>query len=197
MINHIEGKIVSLTPTDVVLDCNGMGYFLNISLNTYTAIAGKEKAILLVHVSVNQMDYTQVAYGFIAESERTLFRQLISVSGVGAASARMFLSSYSPEELVNHIVSGNVPALKKVKGIGDKSAQRIVVDLRDKMAKVNNLPQIFSGSNNKTREEALLALVMLGFVRNQAEKAVDKVLQQSNSQELSVEEIIKQALKTL
>jgi Holliday junction DNA helicase RuvA len=200
MINHLEGKLVEITPTYVVIDCNGVGYVLNISLHTFTAIGNLKSVKLLTHVSVNQMDYSQVAYGFIDEDERTIFRHLISVSGVGAASARMCLSSYGPSEIVQRISSGDVAALKKVKGIGDKTAQRIIVDLRDKMNKASG---IATGSinlnfgNNKVREEALIALVMLGFVRNQAEKAVDKAIAGISAEDLSVEMLIKQALKTL
>lgn len=200
MIHHLEGNLVEITPTYVVMDCHGIGYTLNISLHTYSAIGDKKALRLLTHISVNQMDYSQVAYGFIDEDERTLFRHLLSVSGVGAASARMCLSTYSPAELVSRIISGDVAAVRKVKGIGEKTAQRIIVDLKDKLQKSSGLPaggMSINFGNNKIREEALIALGMLGFVRNQAEKAVDKALSAISSSELTVELLIKQALKTL
>jgi Holliday junction DNA helicase RuvA len=198
MLHFLEGKIEELTPTYVVLNCSGTGYLLNISLHTYTSLLQKKEVRLMVQVTVNQMDYSQTAYGFFTEEERILFKHLISVSGVGASSARMCISSYPPGELVQLIITGNAGALKKVKGIGEKTAQRIIVDLKDKLSKgsgIENL-QISLSGGNKNREEALLALVMLGFVRMQAEKAVDKAMQSANG-DLSVEELIKQALKTL
>jgi Holliday junction DNA helicase RuvA len=136
MLNHIEGKLLEKSPTHVVIDCNGMGYTLNISLNTYSKIQQVNNQVkLLTHVSVNQNDFTQTGFGFFEESERVLFKQLISVSGVGSAAARMFLSSYNPLELTQHIINGNVAALKNVKGIGEKTAQRIIVDLKNKVGK--------------------------------------------------------------
>jgi Holliday junction DNA helicase RuvA len=198
MLHFLEGKIEELTPTYVVLNCSGTGYLLHISLNTYTPLLQKKEVRLLTQVTVNQMDYSQTAFGFLTEDERMLFKHLISVSGVGASSARMCISSYAPSELVQLIVSGNAGALKKVKGIGEKTAQRIIVDLKDKLSKAGGgeLAQISLTGGNKNREEALMALVMLGFVRNQAEKAVDKAMQSAQA-DLSVEELIKQALKTL
>jgi Holliday junction DNA helicase RuvA len=198
MLHFLEGKIEELTPTYVILNCSGTGYFLNISLNTYTPLLHKKEVRLLTQVTVNQMDYSQTAYGFLTEDERMLFRHLISVSGVGASSARMCISSYPPSELIQLIISGNSAALKKVKGIGDKTAQRIIVDLRDKLSKMpgGESTNFLNSGGNKNREEALMALVMLGFVRNQAEKAVDKAIQTAQ-EDLSVEELIKQALKAL
>lgn len=198
MLHFLEGKIEEITPTYVVLNCSGTGYLLHITLNTYTPLLQKKETRLLTQVTVNQMDYTQTAYGFLTEEERMLFRHLISVSGVGASSARMCLSSYAPGELIQLIISGNAGALRKVKGIGEKTAQRIIVDLKDKLSKTTGTAsiQISLTGGNKNREEALMALVMLGFVRNQAEKAVDKAMQTAQG-DLSVEELIKQALKTL
>jgi Holliday junction DNA helicase RuvA len=197
MLNHIEGKLLEKSPTHVVIDCNGMGYMLNISLNTYSKIQQVNNPVkLLTHVSVNQNDFTQTAFGFFEESERVLFRQLISVSGVGSAAARMFLSSYNPLELTQHIINGNVGALKNVKGIGEKTAQRIIVDLKDKVGKNETLPDFTFNPNNKLKEEALSALVMLGFVRNTAEKAVDKAIATLGAN-AAVEDVIKLALKSL
>ena len=197
MLNHIEGKLIEKSPAHVVIDCNGMGYTLNISLNTYSKLHKvDEKVKLLTHVSVNQNDFTQTGFGFFEESERVLFRQLISVSGVGSAAARMFLSSYNPLELTQHIINGNVGALKNVKGIGEKTAQRIIVDLKAKVGKNQALPDFSFNPHNKMREEALSALVMLGFVKNTAEKAVDKAIAQLDNN-AAVEDIIKVALKSL
>ena len=197
MLNHIEGKLLEKSPTHIVIDCNGMGYMLNISLNTYSKIQQVNNPVkLLTHVSVNQNDFTQTAFGFFEESERVLFRQLISVSGVGSAAARMFLSSYNPLELTQHIINGNVGALKNVKGIGEKTAQRIIVDLKNKVGKNETLPDFTFNPNNKLKEEALSALVMLGFVRNTAEKAVDKAIATLGAN-AAVEDVIKLALKSL
>lgn len=197
MLNHIEGKLLEKSPTHVVIDCNGMGYMLNISLNTYSKIQQVNNPVkLLTHVSVNQNDFTQTAFGFFEESERVLFRQLISVSGVGSAAARIFLSSYNPLELTQHIINGNVGALKNVKGIGEKTAQRIIVDLKNKVGKNETLPDFTFNPNNKLKEEALSALVMLGFVRNTAEKAVDKAIATLGAN-AAVEDVIKLALKSL
>ncbi len=197
MLNHIVGTLVEKSPTHIVIDCNGMGYILNISLNTYSKIPEINNSIkLLTHISINQNDFTQTAFGFFEESERQLFRQLISVSGVGSGAARMFLSSYNPLELTQHIINGNVGALKNVKGIGEKTAQRIIVDLKAKVGKNENLPDFTFNPNNKIKQEALTALIMLGFVKNTAEKAVDKAIAQLSTA-AAVEDIIKTALKSL
>ena len=201
MIYSIEGRLVELNPAYAVIECSGIAYQLHISLYTFEKLGGKKEARLLVHTSVNQNDFSTTAYGFIEEEERILFRQLLSVSGVGAGSARMCLSSYPPSELVSRIAGGDVPALKRVKGIGEKTAQRIIVDLKDKIGKASGIQTFTSEKNtgigyNKTREEALGALVILGFARNQAEKAVDRCISAAGAEQ-PVEEIIKQALKHL
>ncbi|MCC6252974.1 MAG: Holliday junction branch migration protein RuvA [Bacteroidia bacterium] len=197
MLNHIEGLLVEKSPTHIVIDCNGLGFFLNISLNTYSKLPkSNEKVKLLTHISTNQNDFSQTAFGFIDESERNIFTQLISVSGVGPGAARMFLSTYDPLELTQHIINENVAALKSVKGIGEKTAQRIIVDLRGKFGKTDLHPNFSTLSNNKTKEEALSALVMLGFVKNVAEKVVDKSISQLGNN-ASVEDIIKNSLKSL
>ena len=197
MLNHIEGKLLDKSPAHVVIDCNGMGYMLNISLNTYSKLHQiNDRVKLLTHVSVNQNDFSQTAFGFFEESERVLFRQLISVSGVGSAAARMFLSSYNPLELTQHIINGNVGALKNVKGIGEKTAHRIILDLKSKVAKNEALPDFSFNPHNKMKEEALSALVMLGFVKTSAEKAVDKAIAQLGN-DAAVEAVIKTALKSL
>jgi Holliday junction DNA helicase RuvA len=195
MYNHFEGKLAVKTPTYAVLDCGGVGYQLNISLNTYSKIPDTGTCRLFAHLAVRED--ALVLFGFADEEERELFRQLISVSGVGAGTARMILSSLSPSEVVQAIHSGNVAALKSIKGIGEKSAQRIIIDLKGKFTSdhTTGSPLVFTG-DNKMREEALSALVMLGFAKNVAEKAVDKALK-SEGNALSVEHLLKLALKNL
>lgn len=195
MYNHFEGKIDVKTPTYAVIDCAGVGYLLNISLNTYSKIPDNGNCRLLSHLAVRED--AMVLYGFADEEEREVFRQLISVSGVGAGTARMILSSMTPAEVVSAIHSGNVAALKSIKGIGEKSAQRIIVDLKGKFGKdVSISPLQLSSASNKLRDEALSALVALGFARNMAEKAIDKALK-SEGNVVSVEHMIKLALKNL
>ncbi|MDQ3108938.1 MAG: Holliday junction branch migration protein RuvA [Bacteroidota bacterium] len=195
MYNHFEGKLAVKTPTYAVLDCGGVGYQLNISLNTFSKIPDTGTCRLFAHLAVRED--ALVLFGFADEEERELFRQLISVSGVGAGTARMILSSLTPSEIVQAIHSGNVAALKSIKGIGEKSAQRIIIDLKGKFTTDNfgGAPLVFTG-DNKMREEALSALVMLGFAKNVAEKAVDKALK-SEGNALSVEHLLKLALKNL
>lgn len=196
MITHIDGKLVEKTPTYAVIDCGGVGYFLNISLNTFSKIGTSERCKLFTHITVNTMDGTQTMYGFFEESERAMFRLLLSVSGVGAGAARLLLSSFGPSELQQVIVSSNVTGLRSVKGIGEKTAQRIIVDLKDKVLKEEIPASISFSPHNNIRNEALAALVMLGFVRHAAEKAIDKATN-SATQEMNVENTIKQALKFL
>jgi holliday junction DNA helicase RuvA len=195
MYNHFEGKIAVKTPTYAVIDCAGVGYLLNISLNTYSKIPDSGNCKLLSHLAVRED--AMVLYGFADDEEREVFRQLISVSGVGAGTARMILSSMTPAEVVSAIHSSNVSALKSIKGIGEKSAQRIIVDLKGKFGKdVSASPIQLSAAGNKQRDEALSALVALGFARNMAEKAIDKALK-SEGNVVSVEHMIKLALKNL
>lgn len=195
MYNHFEGRLTEKTPTYAVIECGGVGYLLHISLNTYTKLGAGEKARLFAHMAVREDAH--VLYGFAEEEERELFRHLISVSGVGPNTARMILSSLSSAEISGAILTGNVALLKGVKGIGEKSAQRIIVDLKDKLGKSENLPAAaFFAADNKLRDEALSALVMLGFARNMAEKAVDKVLR-AEGNVVSVEQLIKLSLKNL
>jgi Holliday junction DNA helicase RuvA len=194
MIAYIEGKLIEKTPTYAVIDCAGVGYHLNISLNTYSKLHEQKQCKLYAYLSIKEDAHT--LYGFYEESEKNLFLNLISVSGVGAGTARMILSALTPPEVYQAITSANVAALQKIKGIGSKSAQRIIVDLRDKLSKENPLAEILIPTNNKNKEEALSALIMLGFAKNTAEKALEKIMQ-SNSEELSVEQLIKSALKFL
>lgn len=193
MIAQIKGRLVEKTPTYVVIDCNGVGYQLNISLNTFSKIGNEENCLLFAHYVVREDAH--LLYGFKEKSERELFRQLISVSGVGSSTAIMILSSLSPDETKAAIVSGNVNTLKGVKGIGLKTAERIIIDLRDKVGKSEGNELFSMGSNNTIREEALSALVMLGFSKMPAEKALTKIMTETPN--LTVEELIKRTLKSL
>ena len=199
MITHIEGRLVEKNPTHAVIDCNGVGYHISITVNTYSKIGSSEKCKLLTHVIVSQMDNSQNMYGFFDEQERIAFRHLISVSGVGAGTARVLLSSLTPSEVQQAIASGNVSVFRSIKGIGEKTAQRIIVDLSGKMEKILNTGggEALNGGiiHNKTREEALKALLTLGFAKNVSEKAIDKTL--SSKPELSVDQVIKDILKNL
>ncbi len=194
MYEFIRGAIANLNPASVVIDNGGVGYFVNISLNTYSNINGKQEANLLIHQVVR--DDAHILYGFSEKQERDLFRNLISVSGVGPATAIMMLSSLNPDEIASAIVSGNVELLKTVKGIGIKTAQRIIIDLKDKLDKMaDSTQQILISSDNTLRNEALSALVMLGFVKKDAEKAVSKII--LDNPDATVEHVIKTALKRL
>jgi Holliday junction DNA helicase RuvA len=192
MINHINGKLVEKTPTNVVLECNGVGYFIHISLHTFDKIGNTETCKLLTHLSIKEDAHT--LYGFINEAERTLFRQLISVSGVGANTARLILSSMDPDGVAGAIAIADVSTLKGIKGIGEKTAQRIILELKGKVSKHTD-GIIFSASHNTSRDEALSALLMLGFNKGVVEKVLQKLI--TENQNASVEELVKLALKNL
>jgi len=193
MIDYITGRVTELNPAFAVVECNGIGYSINISLNTYAALDRAETCKILIHEAIREDAY--ILYGFADADERDLFRHLISVSGVGAGTARMVLSSMKPPDLRRAITEGDVNIIKAVKGIGLKTAQRIIVDLKDKIGKHTGSGEIIAFSDNTAREEALSALVMLGFARNSAAKAVDNLLKEERS--LPVEEIVRRALKLL
>ena len=193
MYEYLRGKIADSSPAHVVLDINGIGYFINISLNTYTQLSGKKEIMLYIHENIREDAFN--LYGFSDDTERVLFRHLISVSGIGSNTARMMLSSLAPDELNNAILTGNVSVLKAIKGIGAKTAQRIIVDLKDKLGKTSGDAKIFASLDNTTREESLSALVMLGFAKASARKVVDKILAAKPDE--TVENVIKQALKML
>jgi holliday junction DNA helicase RuvA len=197
MISFIQGKIVEKNPAFVVVETNGVGYGLSISLNTYSRLDGKDNAKLLVE-QVYVRDDNPKFYGFVEEDERELFRKLISVSGVGGSSALLMLSSLSPLEISGAINTANVTVLKSIKGIGEKTAQRIVVDLKGKLGKhEGGIASILSPVYNKNKEEALMALVMLGFGKPAAEKALEKATKQQGILTDNVEALVKAALKNI
>lgn len=194
MIAFIQGEIVLKTPTHVIIDTGGIGYQINISLNTYSKIQSLNNVKLYTYFHVKEDG--QLLFGFADETEKNVFIHLISISGVGPNTARMILSSMNPDEVQQAIVTENEVALQNIKGIGQKTAKRIILELKDKLSKSIGTPNIASFSHNTLREEALSALVMLGFVKSAAEKAIDRVLK-NQSGEINVEELIKQALKNL
>ncbi|REE16812.1 Holliday junction branch migration protein RuvA [Winogradskyella pacifica] len=193
MITHIEGKLVEKNPTDIVIDCNGVGYFINISLHTYSQIPDKEHIRLYTYLQVREDSHS--LYGFSSNVEREIFKLLISVSGIGTNTARTMLSSLSPDQVKEGIAGGDVALIQSVKGIGVKTAQRVILDLKDKVLKVYGIDELSAMPNNTHKDEALSALDVLGFNKKQSEKVVDKILQaQPDAQ---VEQIIKEALKNL
>ena len=194
MITQLQGKLVEKNPTNVVIDCNGVGYFVNISLNTYAALPEGEAIKLYTYLQIKEDAHT--LYGFLTKAEREVFVLLISVSGVGAGTARTMLSSLTAAQVRNAIVNGEIATIQSVKGIGAKTAQRVVLDLKDKMLKLQDFADAPISTVSTHKEEALAALEVLGFVRKQAEKVVDKIVQAA-PESLSVEDIIKQALKSL
>ena len=197
MIEYISGKLTTLTPTMAVIDNQGIGYGVEISLQTYDALTGKSEATVYIQRQINPRDGIEVDYGFATRDERELFRQITSVSGMGAASARMVLSSLSAEELRNAILSEDVNRLKGVKGIGLKTAQRMVLELKDKIVKGEGagVDVLFRADSNAAAEEAATALQMLGFAKPNINKAIQAILKQDP--QASVEEIIKAALQRL
>ena len=194
MITQLQGKLVEKNPTHVVIDCHGVGYFVNISLNTYSALPEGEAIKLYTYLQIKEDAHT--LYGFLTKAEREVFVLLLSVSGVGASTARTMLSSLTAAHVRSAIINGDVATIQAVKGIGAKTAQRVVLDLKDKMLKLQDFEEVSINTLNTNKEEALAALEVLGFVRKQAEKVVDTIVK-LNNEELSVEEIIKQALKRL
>ena len=197
MIEYIKGEIVDLTPTYCVLETNGIGYMLNVSLVTYQELQGQSAVRLYVYENIREDAH--VLYGFLTKVERELFLLLISVSGVGAATARMILSSFTVAELQEVIATGNVNAIKSVKGIGLKSAQRIIVDLKDKIGTMHNaqctMHNVGVGSNNENMEEAVAALVALGFQKAASVKVVEKLMKEDAS--MAVGKIVKRALSMM
>lgn len=193
MYEYIVGKITELNPAFAVIECGGIGYHVLISLNTYSCLEVNKDSKLYMHQVVREDAH--LLFGFFEKSEREMFRLLNTVSGVGANTARMILSSLNPQELQMAITGSNVNALKNVKGIGLKTAQRIIVDLKDKISKTGVSDELFSGAYNTIKDESLSALIMLGFPKNISEKIVDKILAENNK--ISVEGLIKEALKSM
>ncbi len=197
MIDYVSGKLATLTPTMAVIDNQGIGYAVEISLQTYDVLRGKDSATVYIQRQVNPRDGSEVDYGFASQEERELFRQITSVSGMGAASARMILSSLTAEELRNAILSEDVNRLKGVKGIGLKTAQRMVLELKDKIVKGDGASSdiLFRTDAGAAAEEATTALQLLGFTKPNINKAIQAILKENPS--ASVEEIIKAALQRL
>lgn len=194
MYEFIQGRLIDLTPTNAVIEAGSIGYFIHISLNTYSLINGKEQARLFLHQVVREDAH--LLYGFAEATERELFRLLISVNGIGSNTALMMLSSLTADEIRRAILEENVGLLQSIKGIGAKTAQRVIIDLKDKVGKVADSGQtLMSRADNTIRDEALSALVMLGFARKNIEKELDKLLKANP--DLTVEETIKTALKGL
>jgi Holliday junction DNA helicase RuvA len=174
MFEYIKGKISEITPTYIVLENNSVGYYIEISVNTFSQIDEKNEILLFLHQVIREDAHK--LFGFTTKKEREIFRLLISVSGIGANTARMMLSSMIPDEIEGAILDGNVNLLKSIKGVGAKTAQRVIVDLRDKVGKIDESSNIFVEQDNTLKNEALSALVMLGFAKNTVEKALDKLL---------------------
>ncbi|MDG1830880.1 MAG: Holliday junction branch migration protein RuvA [Flavobacteriaceae bacterium] len=193
MITQLKGRMVEKSPTEVVIDCNGVGYLVNISLNTFSKLTDSESISLFTHLQVKEDSHT--LFGFFEKTERNLFRQLISVSGIGASTARTMLSSLSPNEIQSAIISGDVSTIQSVKGIGLKTAQRVIIDLKDKVSLISENDQFIGNINNTNQDEALSALEVLGYSRKQTSRIIEMLL--NNSPELSVEELIKGALKKM
>jgi len=193
MIVHLEGRMVEKTPTEVVIDCHGVGYHVNISLHTYSLLPDSDNIKLFTFLQIKEDAHT--LFGFVEKAERELFKLLLSVSGVGASIARTMLSSLEPKEVIHAIGSGNVVTIQSIKGIGTKTAQRIILDLKDKVLKLYDLGEVSIPGYNTNKEEALSALEVLGFNKKLAEKVVDRIVKETPS--ATVEAIIKQALKNL
>ncbi|MBT8316456.1 MAG: Holliday junction branch migration protein RuvA [Lutibacter sp.] len=193
MITQLRGKLVEKNPTYVVLEVGGVGYWLNISLNTFSLLPNEESVLLYTYLSVKEDSHT--LFGFINKIEREIFKLLISVSGVGPSIARTMLSSMSTDEIQQAIASGNVGVIQSVKGIGTKTAQRVLVDLKDKISKTFAIDEVSFVESNTNKIEALSALEVLGFNKKQSEKVLDKILLEDSA--VNVEILIKKALKNL
>ena len=193
MITHIQGRLIEKNLTDVVIDCNGVGYLLNISLHTFSQIPEKENLKLYTHLQVKEDSHT--LFGFSSLAEREIFRLLISVSGIGANIARTMLSSLTPKQVREGIALGDVVLIQSIKGIGAKTAQRVIIELKDKVLKIYDIDEVSVSKGNTSKDEALSALEVLGFVKKQAERVIDKIIM--SQPDATVETIIKQALKNL
>ncbi|OOV29008.1 Holliday junction branch migration protein RuvA [Flavobacterium sp. LM5] len=193
MIAHLQGKLVEKSPTHVVVDCAGVGYHINISLHTYSLLPATDFVKLHTHLQIKEDAHT--LYGFIEKSEREIFRLLLSVSGIGAGIARTMLSSLDPRQITNAIAAADVATIQSIKGIGNKTAQRVILDLKEKVVKLYDLDELSVSQSNTNKDEALSALEVLGFVRKTCEKIIEKIV--LAEPEATVETIIKKALKSL
>jgi holliday junction DNA helicase RuvA len=193
MITHIQGRLVEKTPTDVVIDCNGVGYQVHISLHTFSKIPNTENIKLFTFLQIKEDAHS--LFGFVEKSERELFKMLLSVSGIGASIARTMLSSMEPRQILNAIATSDVVTIQSIKGIGAKTAQRVILDLKEKVLKIYDLDEVSISSNNTNKDEALSALEVLGFNKKLAEKVIDKIVK--DSPDATVESLIKLALKNL
>jgi holliday junction DNA helicase RuvA len=193
MIAHLQGKLVEKSPTQLVIDCGGVGYEVHISLHTYSLLPNTDFIKVFTYLQIKEDAHT--IFGFVEKSEREIFKLLLSVSGIGASIARTMLSSLDPKQITNAIGSGDVVTIQSVKGIGSKTAQRVILDLKEKVLKLYDLDEVSMSQSNTNRDEALSALEVLGFVRKASEKVIDKIVKQDP--DASVESIIKQALKSL
>ena len=193
MIAHIQGKLVEKTPTEVVIDCGGVGYHIHISLHTFSLLPSSDFVKLYTYLQIKEDAHS--LFGFVEKSERELFKMLLSVSGIGAGIARTMLSSLEPKQIIQALALGDLATIQSIKGIGLKTAQRAILDLKDKVAKIYQIDDVFLASNNTNKDEALSALEVLGFNKKMAEKVMDKLVKESP--EASVEALIKLALKNL
>ena len=193
MIAHIQGKLVEKTPTEVVIDCGGVGYHIHISLHTFSLLPSTDFVKLYTYLQIKEDAHS--LFGFVEKSERELFKMLLSVSGIGAGIARTMLSSLEPKQIIQALALGDLATIQSIKGIGLKTAQRAILDLKDKVAKIYQIDDVFLVSNNTNKDEALSALEVLGFNRKLAEKVMDKLVKESL--EATVEALIKLALKNL
>jgi Holliday junction DNA helicase RuvA len=193
MIAHLQGKLIEKSHTEVVIDCGGVGYHVNISLHTYSLLPQSETIKLFTYLQIKEDAHT--LFGFVEKSEREIFKMLLSVSGIGASIARTMLSSLEPKQIIQALAVGDTGTIQSIKGIGNKTAQRAILDLKDKVLKLYDLDEVSMSQSNTNKDEALSALEVLGFNRKLAEKVVEKVL--ISDPQASVESIIKQALKNL
>lgn len=191
MIAHLNGRLVEKTATHIIVECAGVGYFVKISLNTYSKIGDEENIKIFTQLQIREDAHT--LYGFHSIKEREMFNHLISVSGIGANTAILMLSSMSSDEIASAIISGNVGLIQAIKGIGSKTAQRVILDLKDKVVKSEFSTENVFASNNTNQNDALIALLALGFDKKKAENAIEKVVKDDQS----IEQIIKDALKIL
>jgi holliday junction DNA helicase RuvA len=193
MIAHIQGKLIEKTPTEVIIDCNGVGYHINISLHTYSLIPATETIKLFTYLQIKEDAHS--LFGFVEKSEREIFKMLLSVSGIGASIARTMLSSLDPKQIIQALAVGDLATIQSIKGIGSKTAQRAILDLKDKVLKLYDIDEVSMSQSNTNKDEALSALEVLGFNKKLAEKVIDKIMVQDPT--ATVEALIKQALKNL